>query len=138
MGGHLTKGGVAVEGKATTDPANAKANGQVSEAALTGATSAGSHMAITPTGSMGDTDGSCILYTLHRAPPKKKPKSQMSLNTFVSYPLKNSGDLQLSSRRLAMLVPAVRAPDLPFVNSVCCFHSGGGGDNLAVHLSKST
>lgn len=36
MGGQLTKGGVAVEGKATTDPANAKANGQVSEAALTG------------------------------------------------------------------------------------------------------
>lgn len=31
MGAHLSKGGVAVEGKAVADPAAAKANGQVSK-----------------------------------------------------------------------------------------------------------
>lgn len=45
MGAHLSKGGVAVEGKAAADPAAAKANGQVSEAGLTCPASAGSHMA---------------------------------------------------------------------------------------------
>lgn len=42
MGAQLSKGGVAVEGKAAADPAAAKANGQVSK---TGRASAGSHMA---------------------------------------------------------------------------------------------
>lgn len=34
MGAQLSKGGVAVEGKAAADPAAAKANGQVSEVEL--------------------------------------------------------------------------------------------------------
>lgn len=46
---------------------------------------------------------------------------------------KNPGELQQSGRRVSMLVPAVRAPDLPFVNSVCCSHGG----NLATRLMKS-
>lgn len=45
MGAQLSKGGVAAEGKAAADPAAAKANGQVSKAALTRRASAGSHMA---------------------------------------------------------------------------------------------
>lgn len=45
MGAQFSKGGVAVEGKAAADPANAKANGQVSDLGLTCPASAGSHMA---------------------------------------------------------------------------------------------
>jgi len=45
MGAQLSKGGVAVEGKATADPAAAKANGQVSLGGLMCGASAGSHMA---------------------------------------------------------------------------------------------
>lgn len=45
MGAQLSKGGVAVEGKAAADPAAAKANGQVSKAARCARASAGSHMA---------------------------------------------------------------------------------------------
>lgn len=48
MGAQLSKGGVAVEGKAAADPAAAKANGQVSGAHT------GGHMApYRPPGSMG-------------------------------------------------------------------------------------
>lgn len=42
------------------------------------------------------------------------------------------GDLQQSSRRVAMLVPAQRAPDLPFVNSVC----GSQRGNLAANFTR--
>lgn len=45
MGAQLAKGGVAAEGKAAADPANAKANGQVSGGGLMWSASAGSHMA---------------------------------------------------------------------------------------------
>ncbi len=45
MGAQLSKGGVAVEGKAAADPAAAKANGQVSKVGLTCRASPGSHMA---------------------------------------------------------------------------------------------
>lgn len=46
MGAQLSKGGVAVEGKAAAaDPAAAKANGQVSKVCLQCLTSVGSHMA---------------------------------------------------------------------------------------------
>lgn len=45
MGAQFSKGGVAVEGKAAADPANAKANGQVSDLGLTCPAPAGSHMA---------------------------------------------------------------------------------------------
>lgn len=45
MGAQLSKGGVAVEGKAAADPAAGKANGQVSKLGLTCPASAGSHMA---------------------------------------------------------------------------------------------
>lgn len=49
MGGTVTKSGVAVEGKAATDPANGKANGQVSASVQT-------HGTKRPPGSMGGGD----------------------------------------------------------------------------------
>lgn len=55
MGGTVTKSGVAVDGKAATDPANGKANGQVSAPEQTRAASTGSHIwHQTPHGSMAD------------------------------------------------------------------------------------
>lgn len=55
MGAQLSKGGVAVEGKAAADPAAAKANGQVSKAGP--ACQRGATWHPTPTGSMGAAAG---------------------------------------------------------------------------------
>lgn len=55
MGGTVTKSGVAVEGKAATEPANGKANGQVSASIQTRGEWTGTWPQTQP-GSMGDKE----------------------------------------------------------------------------------
>lgn len=61
---------------------------------------------------------SCRSFTLFVA------VAQISLNAFKTGCPENPGELRQSGRRMVTLVPAERAPDLPFVNSARCSQRG--------------
>lgn len=61
---------------------------------------------------------SCCSFTLSVA------VAQISLNAFKTGCPENPGELRQSGRRTVALVPAERAPDLPFVNSARCSQRG--------------